>query len=85
MPPVAVARKPHHLPGLAADRQCGSAREAAFGIKADGARRKLSRCLFAGEQLLGRRGRAGGLGERRQRLRIERALILRASHTGCEN
>ena len=42
MAPVAVARQPHHLPGLAVDRQRHGAGEAALGVEADGARLQLA-------------------------------------------
>jgi hypothetical protein len=77
MSPVAVARNAHHLPGLAVDWQRDGARKAAFGIKADGAHRKRGGCRLAGEQLPGRRGASFWLAERRQRLGIEGALVLR--------
>ena len=78
MAPVAVAREPHHLPGRAVDRQRHGARETALGIEADGARLQIRRRGLAAEQLLGRRRGIVRLGERRQRLRIEGALVLRA-------
>ena len=82
MAPVAVARQPHHLPGLAVDRQRHAAGEAALGVEADGARRhRRRRRRPPAEQLLGRRLRIVGMRQRRQRLGIERAVILRVR--GC--
>ena len=52
--------------------------ETALGIEADGARLQTRRRSLAAEQLLGRGGGIVGLGEGRQRLRIEGALVLRA-------
>ncbi len=77
MAPVAVARQPHHLPGLAVDRQRDAAGEAAVGVVADRARRERRGRRLAAEQVLGRRVGIVRLCERRQRLRIERAAVLR--------
>ena len=76
MPPVAVAGEPHHLPGRAVDRQCRRAGNAAVGIKADCMGRPRARQHLAAEHLLRRRLGIVGMGERRQRLRVERARIL---------
>jgi hypothetical protein len=78
MAPVAVAREPHHLPGGAVDRQRLGAGEAAFGVESDHLRLELRRRGLAAEQFLGRIVGIVGLGERRQRLWVERAQILRA-------
>ena len=78
MAPVAVARQPHHLPGRAVDRQRHAAGEAAVGVVADRARRHLD----AGAVLRPNSSLAGVLRivrlfERRQRLRFQRAEVLR--------
>ena len=54
MTPVPVARQAHHLPGFAVDRKAGSARDAAFGIAADGQWLQRRRLVLAPEKLLGR-------------------------------
>ena len=78
MAPVAVARQPHHLPGLAVDRQRLAAGEAALGVEADRARRHAARRAACGRTIPWRhRSGSSGIGERRQRLRIERAVVLR--------
>ena len=74
MAPVAVARQPHHLPGLAVDRHRDGAGEAALGVEADRARLQRRRRGAAAEQFLGGRLRIVGIGERRQRLRIDACL-----------
>jgi hypothetical protein len=74
---VALTREPHHLPGLAVDRQRDAAGKAAARVEADRARLHVGRGRLAREQLLGGILRIVGLGERRQRLRIDRALVLR--------
>jgi hypothetical protein len=79
MPPVAIARLAHDLPGLPVKRQRLRAGHAAPGIKADRPRRKRCRRGLAAEQLLGRRPRIIGLGKRRQRLGVDAAQVLR----GC--
>ena len=71
--PVAIARQPHHLPGRPGDRQLLGALHAAVRIAADRARRAAKRRQLAGEQFLGRRVLGIRMGERRQRLGIERA------------
>src|SRR5712692_2730448 len=77
MSPIAVAREPHHLPGLAVDRQRTGAGETAPGVEADDACFERRRRRPPPEQFLGRSAGIIGLVERRQRLRIERALVLR--------
>ena len=78
MRPVTVARQPHHLPGLAVDRQPLGAGDAAMGVEAEHARAfRGGRQIFAGEQFLGAEFWIVGIGERRQRLWIDRALVLR--------
>ena len=77
--PVAVARQAHHLPGLAIDRQRLAAGETAARIEADRPRREIGGRKRAAEQFLGGRGGIVRIGERRQRLWIHRAAILR----GC--
>jgi hypothetical protein len=78
MPPIAVAREPHDLPGGAIDRQRLGAGEAAFGIEAEHLRLELRWRGLAAEQFLGRIVGIVGLGERGQRLGLEGAQILRA-------
>jgi len=82
MSPVAIARKSHDLPVRAVDRQRFCAREAAVGVEAEHLRLELRRRGPAAEQFLG--GVAGivGMSERRQRLGIERAFVLRLRHGG---
>ena len=80
--PIAVARQPHDLPGRAGDRQRHRAGEAAVGIGADRPRRTGKRRQLAAEQILGRRRRRIRIGERRQRLRIERAGRRRIERVG---
>ena len=78
MPPIAVARQPHHLPGVAIDRQAFGARDAAMGVEADHARLvRGRRQIFAGEQFLGADLGIVGIGKRRQRLCVDRAFVLR--------
>ena len=77
MRPVAIARQPHHLPGVAVDRQPFRARDAAMGIEAEHARRHRRRQHLAAEQLLGADLGIVGVGQRRQRLWVDRALVLR--------
>src|SRR6516164_6109222 len=77
MSPVAVAREPHHLPGLAVDGQRLGPCQASVRIKSDGAGRNRRRRRLAAEQLLGRRCGIVGLGKCRKRCGIERALVLR--------
>ena len=77
MPPVAVAGKPHHLPGRAVDGQRRRAGDAAVGIEADHLGRPGARQHLAPEHFLCRRLGIVGMGERRQRLRVERAQVLR--------
>jgi hypothetical protein len=77
MAPVAVAREPHHLPGLAVDGHRLGAGEASVRVKSDGVRRDLYRRCLAAEQLLGRSCGIVGVGEWRQRRWIERAFVLR--------
>src|SRR5271165_223825 len=78
MTPVPVARKPHHLPGLAVDRQCDGARDAAFGVGPDGACLHRRGRRLAAEQFLRSHFGIIGMGERRQWLGIDAALVLRA-------
>ena len=77
MSPIAVARKPHHLPSGTVDGQRLAARKAAARIKSDRAGGQSRRHDLPSEQLL--RGRRGILwmGERRQRNGFERAFVLR--------
>ncbi len=77
MAPVAVARQPHHLPGRPVDRQRHAAGETAVGVVADRARRHRGRRGLAAEQFLGRRVGIVRVGQRGQRLGIERAEVLR--------
>lgn len=77
MTPVAVAGEPHDLPVLAVDRDRRRPGHAASGIAADGSRAQIGRRGAPPEQLL--RGEPGiaGISERRQRLRVEGAPVLR--------
>jgi hypothetical protein len=85
MRPVAVARQPHHLPGLAVDRQALRAGDAAMGVEADHARLVgLRRQIFARKQFLGADLGVVRIGQRRQRLRIDGALVLRQRGRGAE-
>src|SRR5271165_6853129 len=68
MPPIAVARLAHHLPGLAVEGQRFRAGEATPGIKADGTRRERCRRRLAAKQFLGRRRWIVGICQRRQRV-----------------
>ena len=77
MSPIAVAREPHHLPGLSVDRQRGGAGKAALGVEADDARFERRRLSACGRTIPWPGSGIVGLVERRQRLRIERALVLR--------
>src|SRR5437899_9719879 len=77
MAPVTIARQPHHLPGVAVDRQAFRARDAAMGIESEHARRHRRRQYLAAEQLLGADIGIVWVGERRQRFWIDRALVLR--------
>ncbi len=74
--PVAVAGQPHHLPRLPVDRQRLGAREAASGIKTDGARLKFGRRQHPPEDLFGRQMRIRRIGQRGQGFRVERPLVL---------
>ena len=85
MPPIAVARQPHHLPALAIDRQRFGAGDAALGIEADHARRHRRRQHLAAEQFLGAELRIVGIGQRRQRLWIDAALVLRQRRGGADD
>ncbi len=69
--PVSIARQPHHLPGLAVDRQRLGAGETALGIESDDARRERGGRRPAAEQSLRRRVGIVRIGKRRQRLRID--------------
>ena len=62
---------------MAVDRQLLRAGEAPVRIEAVDMRRRLAGLGFAAEQLLGGRFWIVRMGERGQRLRIERALVLR--------
>src|SRR5262249_17349212 len=83
--PVAIARQPHDLPGLAVDRQRLRAGEAAVRVEADRAGREAGRGRLAAEQFLGRQLWIVRIGERRQRLWLERALVLRRRGGGGEH
>src|SRR5689334_16945816 len=84
MAPVAVAREPHDLPGRTVDRQLLGAGDATVGIEAVDVRRVVAGLGLAAEQLLGGRFRIVRMRERWQRLRIERALVLRERGRGRE-
>ena len=80
MAPVAVARQPHHLPGRAVDRQRRRRRrDSRWRRSRRRAPAPVVGCDLAAEQFLGRRLGIVRMGERRQRLRVERALVLRAT------
>ncbi|GCC47483.1 hypothetical protein chiPu_0031673 [Chiloscyllium punctatum] len=83
MAPIAVARQAHHLPGVAVERHLCGAGETALGVAADRSRRHRCRQHLACEQLLRSDRRIVGVGERRQWLRIERALVLRPRGDGA--
>ena len=74
--PIAIARQPHHLPGLAIDRQRIRTRDAALGVEADHARRHRRRQDLAAEQFLCAQFWIVGIGQRWQRLWIDAALVL---------
>src|SRR5258706_1238818 len=76
MPPIAIARQPHHLPGLAIDRQRFRTGNAALGVEADHVRRHRRRQDLAAEQLPGAEFRIVWIGQRRQRRCIDAALVL---------
>jgi hypothetical protein len=83
MSPVTIARQPHHLPGVAVDRQPFRARDAAMGIEAVHTRRHRRRQHLAAEQLLGGDLGIVGIVERRQRSWVDRALVLRQRASGA--
>src|SRR3954463_11878593 len=66
MPPVAVAREPHHLPGLAVDRQRDAAGEAAMRVETDRTRSQVGGFYPPREQLFGGVLRIVRVGKRRQ-------------------
>jgi len=82
--PVSVARQPHDLPSRAVDGQRFGTGKTAAGIEADHVRRPGRRLDLAAEQLLRRSLGIVRMGKGRQRLRIERALVLRRcnAHSG---
>ena len=82
MGPVAVARQPHHLPGVAVDRQSLRACDAAMGVEAEHARRHRRRQHLASEQFLGGDLGIVGIGQRRQRFQVDGALVLRPCRGG---
>src|SRR5580700_11163324 len=73
MSPIAVARRAHHLPGRAVDRQRYGAGEAALRIKTDGVRSKREGFGLARKQLFRRTRQQIGVGGR---------PLLLASRTG---
>ena len=75
--PHAVAREPHHLPGLAVHGQHPGAGETASPVIADRAGLGLDRRHRAAEHLFGRKFWIGRIGERRKGLGVERPLVLR--------
>src|SRR5579864_7812681 len=84
MRPVAVARQPHHLPGLAVDRQRLRTGDAAMGIEADHPRRHRCGEDLAAEQFLGADLGILRVGERRQRFWIDASLVLRERGGGAD-
>ena len=84
MGPVTIARQPHHLPIVAVDRQSLRARDAAMGIEPVHACRHRRRQHLAAEQFLGGDFGIVGVGERRQRFRVDRALVLRPRACGVD-
>ena len=74
--PHAVARQAHDLPGFAVDRQRLRARKTAARVEADRARLSFDGRQRPPEHLLGRQLRVGGIGERGQRFRVQRSLVL---------
>ena len=85
VPPHAVARQAHHLPGLAVDRQRLRAGEATAPVGADRAGLSLGRRHRPAEYFLGGQPRVGGIGERGQGLGVERPLVLRGSGRGASD
>ena len=77
MAPIAVARQPHHLPGVAIHRHLRGTGDAALGVLADHLGRLRRRQILSRKKLLGADLGILGILQRRQRLRIERALVLR--------
>jgi len=76
MPPKAIARNAHDLPGLAVHRQGLGAGKAPPRIKPDGARGKIGGFGRASEQFIGRRRRVVGPRQRRQGLGVDGADFL---------
>ena len=76
IPPHAIARQAHDLPGLAVDRQRLRAGETAARVEADRARLSFDGRQRPPEHFLGRQPRVGGIGERGQRLGVQRPLVL---------
>src|ERR1700730_15228732 len=82
MRPVAIARQPHHLPGLAVDRQRFGGGGGALGVEPDHGRRRRRRQHLAAEQLLRAEFWIVGIGQRRQRFWVDTALVLRQRDGG---
>ena len=76
IPPHAIAREAHDLPGLAVDRQRFRSGETAARIEADRARWAFGRRQRPAEHFLGGQPRVRRIGERGQGLGIECSLVL---------
>jgi hypothetical protein len=84
MGPIAVVGQPHHLPDLAIDRQCLSACEAAFRVKADGANGQRSGQGFAGKEFFCAKVWIAGVTQWRERFRFDAAFVLRRNWLGYD-
>ena len=78
----AVAGRPHDLPVRPVERQRAGAGDAAPRIGAVDVRRPGRGLALAAEHLLGRQVRVGEGADRRRRVRLERAAILRRGRAG---
>ena len=76
IPPHAIARQAHDLPGFAVDRQRLRSRKTAARVEADRARLRFDGRQRPPEHFLGRQPRVGGIGERGQRFGVQRSLVL---------
>ncbi len=82
--PIAIAGEPHHLPCRAIDRKRGAARKAAIGVEPDHMAVPLRRDSDTAEKLF--RWRLGIILmlKGRERVRLDRSLILRRGAGGGE-